>query len=86
MHLLRWGGGGVKLLFNLLFLLFPISKNSRTAMDLKLVAYTSVCIHVCHDRSRATNILRKYFKRCRISTTEKNVAPKLLGEVTEVMG
>lgn len=31
------------------------TKNSRTAMDLKLVAYTSVCIHVCRDRLENLN-------------------------------
>lgn len=60
---LNLGGRVLKLLFKLLFLLFlfPVSKkktqtkNSRTAMDLKLVAYTSVCIHVCRDRLENLN-------------------------------
>lgn len=48
-------------------------------MDLKLVAYTSVCIHVCRDRLENLNY------RGRQNPTT-NVAPNLLGEVTEVMG
>lgn len=91
MHLLGWiWGEGCSNYFSTCYFSFifiprlekkkkPQTKNSRTAMDLKLVAYTSVCIHVCRDRLENLNYRGK-------QNPTTNVAPNLLGEVTEVMG